>query len=155
MVRLAFFLAAVASVVALACNACHDDPPAAIPPAGTSPSATASVAADGAAPTETVVRVDDDGKTFEIARGATLVFKLVTHGGTGYAWTPSPVDGGPLALHGERTTELSSDVPGAPRMDVYRFVGEAPGTTTIEMGLRRPWGDAPPVKTVRVTVNVR
>ena len=40
--------------------------------------------------------------------------------------------------------ELSSDVPGAPRTDVYHFIASAPGTTAIEMDLRRPWGDAPP-----------
>jgi predicted secreted protein len=139
-------VARIAALLLLACLACHhDDPPAQPPPVTTS--------ADDAA-AETVVRVEDDGKTFEVARGATLVFKLVTHGGTGFAWMPAPLDGGTLAQQGDRTTELASDVPGSPRTDVYRFVAQTPGTTTIAMELERPWGDAPPAKTLRVTVNV-
>lgn len=156
MVSVAPVVAALVPLLTFTCPACrHDDPPPSPPAVTSTPAASSTAAADAAAAGETVVGVDDDGKTFDVARGATIVFKLVAHGGTGFAWVPSPVDGASLAQQGERTTELSSDVPGAPRMDVYRFVGQAPGTTTIEMDLRRPWGDAPPVKTVRVTVNVR
>jgi predicted secreted protein len=156
MLRLALAVAAV-PLVALACNGCHHDTAPPNPPgvaSGTPPAASTDPGDAGTAPGETVVHVDDDGKTFDLARGATMTFKLATHAGTGFAWMPAPIDGGALLQQGERTTELTSDTPGAPRMDVYRFLGQAVGITTIEMDLRRPWGEAPPAKTIRVTVNV-
>jgi predicted secreted protein len=134
-------------LAALACAACHRDARPDV--------ANGAIATDAAvAAAETVVHVGDDGKTFDLARGATLVFELATEGGTGFAWVPVPLDGGSLVQQGDRTTERSSDAPGAPRKDVYRFVGEQPGTTIVEIQLKRPWTDTPPAKTLRVTVNV-
>jgi predicted secreted protein len=110
---------------------------------------------DAADAGETVVSVEDDGKTFDLPPGGTLTFRLASHSGTGFVWKPAPLDGGVLAGVGERTTEVSSAVPGAPKMDIYRFVARSAGTTVIEMSYQRPWGHQPPVKTVRVTVTVR
>ncbi len=132
-------------------SGCHHD--SALPaPSG---STSAAAAADGG---ETVVGIADDGKAFDLAAGSTLTVRLATHGGTGYVWAPAGLDGGDggvLTSGGPRTSEVSSDTPGAPRVDVYRFVAGHPGTATVEMELRRPWGSEPAVKTWRVTVTVR
>jgi predicted secreted protein len=102
----------------------------------------------------TIVRVEDDGRTIDVARGSTVTFELERHAGTGFEWVPAPLDGGALVQHGPRRGVRTSDVAGAPRLDVYEFDAETPGAATIEMQLRRPWQDQAPVKTVRVTVKV-
>ena len=133
---------------------CHGDgvatnPSGATGAAGTTPSATSPETAD------VVVHADDDGKTLDVPLGGTVTFRLVGHTGTGYVWLPAPMDGGVLGQVGERTSEVSSDTPGAPKVDIYRFAAQSAGTATVEMDLKRPWGDQPPVRTTRVTVKVR
>jgi predicted secreted protein len=136
------------AALALAWAACrHDSAP---PRPSGSPDPTALADSGG----DTEVRVEDDGKTFDLAPGGTLTFRLASHSGTGFVWTPAAEDGGVLSQVGERASEASSDVPGAPKTDVYRFVARSAGTATIEMDYQRPWGNQPPVKTVHVTVNV-
>jgi hypothetical protein len=134
---------------ALACDGCHQ---ASAPPGPSgAPSATAALQADAG---ETVVGAEDDGKSFDLAVGGALTFRLASRSGTGFEWVPAPLDGQALLQVGERTVDVSSDVPGAPKMDVYRFVGHAAGVAAVEMDLERPWGRREHVKTVRVTVNV-
>jgi predicted secreted protein len=150
MVRLA---AALASLWLLACNGCNDHN--APPP---NPAGSAAATAGGAAPQtagETVVQVEDDGKTFDVAAGATVTFKLASNAGTGYLWMPTGIDPGILAQTGDRTNEAASSAPGAPRVDVYRFAAKRPGSATVEMDLQRPWTkSAPPAKSIHEIVNV-
>jgi predicted secreted protein len=104
--------------------------------------------------------VDDDGRTFEVARGATVTFKLPLASGTGYGWLPVPTDGGVVVQQGERASERprgeDGGMPGAPRLDVYRFEARSQGTAVVEWQLKRPWEtDTPPARTLRVTIRVR
>jgi predicted secreted protein len=146
----------------LACSGCNDGRTLAAspagsaspPPAGPSPGAAST---DGAAG-ETVVRVEDDGKSFDVARGASVTFRLAASSGTGYVWTPTKIDldgGAVLAQQGERSSEAVSDVPGGPRTDVYRFTASAAGSAVVEMSLRRPFGDAQAARAIHVTIHVR
>jgi predicted secreted protein len=144
---------AVFSVSLLACNGCHD---------GNAPAASATVAPSASAPgnsatpagNETVVHVDDDGKAFDVARGSTVTFALPGNAGTGYIWVPTQVDANVLAQQGDRVSDASSDVPGAPKVDVYHFAAANPGTTTVEMSLKRPFGSGAAARTLHVTVAV-
>jgi len=124
---------------------CHHDAPPPAPESGSVPPAS----------TDTIVRLDDDGKTIDVAHGTRVVFKLAANSGTGYAWVAGPVDASVLLPQGEREVERASDVPGAPKLDVLKFTAQGPGTVTVELALKRPWGDQPAVKTLKVTVNVR
>jgi len=139
MPRLAVLLLAAAP--ALACARRHEDPPTAAPvDAG-----------------ETVLRVEDDGKTVDVAQGSTVVARLRLNAGTGYSWTASSSDAGVLEAHGERTSEQAStsSMPGAPRFDVYRFAAKATGRADLSFELRRPWEqDAAATRSVHVTVRV-
>jgi predicted secreted protein len=101
-----------------------------------------------------VVHAEDDGKTIDVARAATVTFALPSNAGTGYIWVPTQVDASILAQQGDRTSDVSSDVPGAPKVDVYHFTAVGPGTTTVEMSLKRPFGSGAPARTVHVTVAV-
>jgi predicted secreted protein len=124
---------------------------------------TASASATGSAsPTvgiasgagETTVRVEDDGKTFDVAAGSTLVFKLAGNAGTGFMWRPSGVNAAVLAQQGSVTHVTAGSTPGAANEDVYRFRAVAPGSSPVEMGYARPWEHGPAGKTIHVTVNV-
>jgi predicted secreted protein len=101
------------------------------------------------------VRGEDDGKTFDVAAGGTITFKLASQAGTGYVWMPSGADPTVLAQVGDRTSEVESSTPGAAKVDVYRFVAQHAGSTAVEMDLQRPWTkNAPPAKAIHVLVNV-
>jgi len=135
----------------------------------TSPVGVTSDAADGAESAATneasaatadggtsrvVVHMDDDGKTFDLAVGSRIVFALANHSGTGFVWTPTRVDESLLAPDGMRRSEIESDVPGAPKRDVLRYLAKKPGTTVVEMTLKRPFGGSPRGPAIHVTVRV-
>jgi predicted secreted protein len=153
MIRWSYAL--LSSFSLLACNGCHDAAPPSSTPVGASASAPDQAATAAGATTATTVHADDDGKSFDVSRGAVLTFSLPSNAGTGYVWVPTQVDGSVLTQQGDRTSDVSSDVPGASKVDVYHFAAAAPGTTTVEMSLRRPFGSAPPARIIHVTVNVR
>ncbi|HEY8089673.1 MAG TPA: protease inhibitor I42 family protein [Polyangiaceae bacterium] len=152
----------LAALAGLACVGCrHEaapDHPSAGGSAATSTPAPSppgeSVGPADAAPAAPVVRVEDDGRTIDVTQGTIVTFELTRHAGTGYEWLPSPSDGGVLVQRGDRRSVRTSDVAGAPKLDVYEFSAQSAGAATVEMQLRRPWQDRPPVKSVRVTVNV-
>jgi predicted secreted protein len=155
MVRTSLVLCIVAL---LPCGACHHDGGPAPVPTG-----AASTASTGAAGTfdagDVVIGVEDDGRTVDVARGATVTFRLPLASGTGYGWVPAPSDGGVLVQQGERTGERPAGeeggMPGGPRLDVYRFAARSDGTVIMEMQLKRPWEtDTPPARTLRVTIRV-
>jgi hypothetical protein len=101
-----------------------------------------------------VVHAGDDGKTFDLAVGTRIVFALANRAGTGFLWMPTHVDESILAPDGMRRSEIESDVPGAPKRDVLRFLAKNTGTTVVEMTLKRPFGSAPPGPAIHVTVRV-
>jgi predicted secreted protein len=144
----------VFSFALLACNGGHDGnapaTSAAVAPSAPPPGNSATPPAGG----ETVVHAEDDGKSFDVARGSTVTFSLPSNAGTGYIWVPTQIDAGVLAQQGDRTSDTSSDVPGAPKADVYHFAAANPGTTTVEMSLKRPFGSGAPTRTVHMTVTV-
>ncbi len=147
MLRLA---APLAASVLFACHGCHGGNP---PPPSAATSATTPGGDQPAR--DAVVHVEDDGKTLELAAGGTLTFKLASNAGTGYVWMPTGVDPAVLAQVGDRTSELESSAPGAPKVDVYRFVAQRTGSTPVEMDLQRPWTkSAPPARSIHVVVNV-
>jgi predicted secreted protein len=137
--------------VMLGCHGCangSDPPPQPAVPNGT-PSAPATVPAG-----EVVLHVDDDGKAVDVARGSPVTLRLASNSGTGYVWTLTPVDTKVLALQGDRTSEIATEIPGGPKADVYRFMAVGAGVAPVEVALRRPFGDAPPARVVHFTVRV-
>jgi predicted secreted protein len=129
-------------------------PPAAQNAAAGAPSA-GPARGEGAAG-DAVVHVEDDGKTFDLAAGATITFKLASQAGTGYVWMPAGADPMVLAQVGDRASEVESSAPGGSKVDVYRFVAQHAGSTAVEMDLQRPWTkSAPPARAIHVLVNVR
>jgi predicted secreted protein len=147
MIRLAILLTATTLFACNGCNGGGTPPPPTVPGA---PSGSGAAPASG----ETVVHVEDDGKSFDVTVGSAVTFKLATNAGTGFQWGPVGVDPNILAQQGDRTQELSSDTPGAPKLEVFHFLANAPGTAVVEMDLKRPFGNAPPGRVIHVTINV-
>jgi predicted secreted protein len=156
---------ALSPLAILACSACHDGgaPPANTPdtsvatttaalPSAPSASGTVSTSAD------TAVHVEDDGKSVDVMKGSTVTVSLASNAGTGYRWVPTKVDPNILAQQGDRTVESASPsaaaVPGGPTNEVYHFTAAGPGTTALEMSLKRPFGSGDPARTIHVTINV-
>ena len=153
MIRHALALCVVTLLADGGCNDKNAPPVSPTDPAGMASAPAAAGQANEAS--ETVVRTEDDGKVVEVARGGTVTFKLVSNSGTGYVWVPTQVDTNVLAQQGDRTSEVSSGAPGSPKLDVYRFAAHNAGSSAVEMSLKRPFGSAPPARTLHVTVNVR
>ena len=149
-------LFAFAPMTAVGCNASAPSPNAVDP----SPSASAAASASAASPSatsESSATLDDDGKSFTVARGATFAIKLAAQSGTGYTWAVTKVDGAALTPTGrkEKETEGTPQTPGAPTREVFRFTAAASGTARVDLALRRPWEtDTAPARTFHVTVTV-
>jgi predicted secreted protein len=143
-------LAATCSAV-FALGACNDGHAPPTGPQSSGSTAAPSSTLDGG---DLVVTADDDGKTIDALRGATVTFRLETRAGTGYAWTPTLLDTGLLTQQGDRASELASSAPGARKLDVYRFTASTAGSTEVEMSLKRPFGDEPPAHTLHVTIRI-
>jgi predicted secreted protein len=138
---------AAATLVMIGCHGCTSgNAPPAQPPAPRG--------ADPVAAGELVLHAEDDGKAFDVVRGSSVTVRLANNAGTGYIWTLTPVDATVLAARGDRTTEIASDIAGGPTADVYRFVAVGPGTGSVELALKRPFGSAPPGRVVHFTVRV-
>jgi len=159
MIRHALALCVVTPLAVGGCNDKNAPPVSPTAPAGMASAPAAAAQANAASEaneaSETILRAEDDGKAVEVARGGTVTFKLVSNSGTGYVWVPTQVDTNMLAQQGDRTSEVSSDTPGSAKLDVYRFAAHGAGSSAVEMSLKRPFGSAPPARTLHVTVNVR
>src|ERR1700744_6298358 len=125
-----------------ACSGCHDGGAPAVTAPETSVttadagSPSVAIAIDGGS--ETVIHAVDGGKTFHVARGATVTPSLASNAGTGYAWTPTKSDATVLVQQGDRTVvQNAPGVPGGPTSEVFQFVAQVPGTTALEMSLKR------------------
>jgi predicted secreted protein len=149
MIRVALALAATTLI---ACNGCNGGGNA--PPPAPNGSAVPGPGGPGTPGGETVISDQDDGKSFDVQHGTTVTFKLAANAGTGFNWFPAGVDPNILAQQGDRTNEVPSDTPGAPKTEVYHFLANAPGTAVVEMDLKRPWGNQPPGRVIHVTINV-
>jgi hypothetical protein len=54
---------------------------------------------------------------------------------------------------GDRTVvQNAPGVPGGPTSEVYRFVAQAPGTTMLEMSLKRGFGSGAPARVLHITI---
>jgi|SRR5579883_2958788 len=152
------FLVTLSALTLFACNGCNGNSPDPNTPSGGSSSGGTSSggASSGASPAagETVVHVEDDGKSFDVPVGSAVTFKLAGNAGTGFMWKPNGVNPAVLAQQGDVSHETSGATPGAPNADVYHFQAVAPGSTPVEMDYARPWEHGTPGKAIHVTVNV-
>ncbi len=129
--------------------------------------AVPAIAAQQAAPSTSVVTTtttsvmtlteQDNGKTIELTKGATLIVKLSSNASTGYSWSvqsKSPL----LKLLDSNYKEKKqlAQVAGAPGVQTFQWQATGAGNATLKLEYRRPWEkDEPPAKTFSVSLQIR
>jgi predicted secreted protein len=118
--------------------------------------ALCACAVTGAEGGPVTVTAADQGRTARVDRGGILVVKLEAQLGTGFLWRIVRNDAHVLAPLGEPEIEHPGEgKPGALEVQVFRFRGEAAGTSALELAYAQPWQkEAKPAKTFRITVEV-
>lgn len=98
--------------------------------------------------------VDPDADTrLKIAVGASLVVRLTENPTTGYRWQHTLSEPGVLEwLEDEYVADSDLRGSGGRRSISFRALG--PGSTALRVALRRPWETKPPLKSLRIYVNV-
>ncbi|CAG1003810.1 hypothetical protein BURK1_03068 [Burkholderiales bacterium] len=100
-----------------------------------------------------------EGRSETVKRGDTLAVHLESNPSTGYRWELTRLAGAAVAQIGipDYQPETAAGVPriGAPGHTTFRFRAMQPGTSSIELALRRPWETGvAPAKTVRFEISV-
>jgi inhibitor of cysteine peptidase len=111
-------------------------------------------------PPPLAVRVSESGASTPIVlvRGQTLVVVLEANVTTGYRWEAVPDYAPTLVALGtpDYTARTTPPAIGVPGDMTFRFRGDAPGKTTLELVYRRPFEpNVAPAKTLRYDVTVQ
>ena len=97
-------------------------------------------------------------KEVEIAKGETLVVKLVSNGTTGFSWDENAriADTGIVLQLNHEVIGAETNALGAPGAEQWTFQAEKAGTTTVHLEYSRPWeGGEKGVYTFDLTVIVK
>ena len=121
------------------------------------PQKSGSASSTKTSPSVVTVTDENNGKDIDLTSGETLVVKLASNASTGYGWTvsgdPSPLKLEKMSYH--KSTK-SSQVTGAPGVQIFHFSAATAGIATLNLVYRRSWEyNMPPAKTFTVRVNVR
>ena len=95
------------------------------------------------------------GSLVALEVGGELTVSLPANPTTGYIWSVISVDQTLLTQIGEAEFTPDSGLVGAGGTLTLRFAASAAGDTELELGYLRPWEDAEPIDSYRVTVQVR
>jgi inhibitor of cysteine peptidase len=120
------------------------------------PAASAPTAAKIAASVMTVSE-QDNGKTIELTKGATLVVELSSNASTGYSWSVqshSPLL--KLVKSDYQEQKQPAQLAGAPGVQTFQWRVTTSGTATLQLEYRRSWEKSVPAAQVfSITVQVR
>lgn len=109
-------------------------------------------------PKTVTVTEKENGTKIKLAKGDSLVLKLVEQPGTAFGWDFIKSGEKVLKLQGKPLTEKpEKPIPGGKVTKVWRFKAEGAGVAELEMHYRRPFDDpkkTPPAKTFKLTVQV-
>lgn len=111
-------------------------------------------------PNSITITEKDNGGEVQVTPGCILILKLEAIPGTGYAW--QMVRNAPELLKplGESFFEpivedTGEEKLGAPENQVFRFMAQRSGTTSLELHYIREWEkEVAPLKTFRITVQI-
>lgn len=105
-------------------------------------------------PKTVTVTEEDNNSTVKLAKGDTLVLRLVEQPGTAFGWKLMHKKEEVLKEQGKVETEKpEKPLPGGKVTKVWRFKAEAAGTAELELHYVRPFDkDKPPAKTFKLKV---
>lgn len=101
-----------------------------------------------------VITENCNGETVRVAIGQTVLIELPAQIGTGYSWHLNALDSKIAVLQGApKLKSRSPSVPGVAERQVFRFLIQDAGVTTIRLEYVRPWvKDVPARKTFQITI---
>jgi predicted secreted protein len=102
----------------------------------------------------TTISIGDNGKTFKVKAGQSVIVQLPVQRGTGYSWRPTK-DEQPLLLELKEQGDVSksSSKPGSEEMQEFSFSSKIAVTTELVFEYRRPWDqNSSPAKFFRVKI---
>lgn len=79
------------------------------------------------------------GDTVALRVGDTLLLRLRSTPGTGYAWARGEAESDAVTLVDSSFAAPSTGTVGAPGEQHFRFVGKTPGGATLALYYSRPW----------------
>ncbi len=122
---------------------------------GMPPTQSAPVAAK-AEPATLVLTGEDNGRRIELSPSQTVVVKLESQPGTGYAWRLSSQDQPKIDLLASGTQPIGAAKPGASEVQYFELKPAAVGLTTVQFEYSRVWEKSkPPSKQFSVELSVR
>ncbi|HEX6230847.1 MAG TPA: protease inhibitor I42 family protein [Actinomycetota bacterium] len=104
----------------------------------------AAAACGGAADAGSSVNltVEDDGRAVEMEPGDRLVVALESNASTGFRWIlVTEPDPAVLSLDASEYVEPETDLVGAPGQEVWTFLAEGDGETSLELRYERSSGE--------------
>lgn len=103
----------------------------------------------------TVLTSTDNGRTVELGVGDTIDLALAENPTTGFRWELAALEGGALALAGDRFDPGSGGGIGGGGTRHFALVARKAGQTALSAALQRAWArDQPPLETFSATVKV-
>ena len=98
----------------------------------------------------------DNGKTIELPKGATLVLKLSSNASTGYSWSVQSNSSLLKLVKSDYTEQKQAKLVGAPGVQTFQWQAAGSGTAALQLEYRRPWEkDQPAAKLFSISVQIR
>jgi len=106
---------------------------------------------------EITVNNTNNNSQIIIEKGNIVTVELLTNPGTGYSWQIIKNDPDKLKSLGDSVLKpIEAEAPGASENQVFRFLAQNSGSTTLELHYLRPWErNIPPLKTYQINVQIR
>ncbi|MEW6059048.1 MAG: protease inhibitor I42 family protein [Actinomycetota bacterium] len=93
-------------------------------------------------PKSVELSVEDDGRDFALNPGDELTVTLESNASTGFRWVlVTEPDSGVLELLGSEYIAATTDLVGAPGVEVWRFRATGAGQTTLKLRYERASGE--------------
>lgn len=88
---------------------------------------------------EVVIEQSDQGQTFEVRPGHTILVRLEENPTTGYRWEVDLPDERVVALEGSDYVQGAEAGVGGGGTRTFSFIAQSPGTVDLVLRLRREW----------------
>ncbi len=95
----------------------------------------------------------DNGTTVSLKKGEQVRLELKDYGGGGYSWNIESLDSNILSLT-QRSDSESSGMMGDFGKDIWVFIAEHTGSTTLNLLCNRPWDMTDTCEEFTVHINV-
>lgn len=103
-------------------------------------------------PGPVLVGLAEDGQRVQLRADQFLEIGLEANPASGYGWYVQEADPAVLRQVGKPEMRATSNLLGAPHAVILRFTPQAAGESPLVLAYRRPWEEAPPLRTFSLQV---